>query len=128
MKHIVLYTSVIVTGLLLLCTEVAGQKTSIDLLPSAHPYIQNEAIVDTSLWNDTLATIVPDDPPSTIYLKEKEKKKIRRKESRRIGFQIDSLFQKTKGKSTRSVKKSGNSLFILKHFNPIIIIIHHRIK
>ncbi len=124
MKHIVLYTLVLVTGLHMFCTEVAGQKTSIDLLPSAHQYIHNEAIVDTSLWNDTLATIVPDDPPSTIYLKEKEKKRIRRKESRRIDFQIDSLFQKTDGKSTRTVKRPGNSLLILKDFYPIIIFIH----
>ncbi len=108
----------------MLCTEVAGQKTSIDLLPSAHQYIHNEAIVDTSLWNDTLATIVPVDPPSTFYLKDKEKKRIRRKESWRIGFQLDSLFQKTDGKSTRTVKRSGNSLLILKEFNPIIIIMH----
>ena len=112
------------TGLFMLCTEVAGQKTSIDLLPSSHQYLHNEAIVDTNSRNDTLATIVPDNPPSTIYLKEKDKKRIRRKESRRIGFQLDSLFQKTDGKSTRTIKRSGNSLLILKDFNPIIIIIH----
>lgn len=106
------------------CSESAGQKTTIDLLPSAHQRIQPEAHDDTSYSNDSLVKNATDVQPSSIYFKEKEKERIYREENLKKGFQIDSFFQKSDRKSKSLVNRSGHSLLNLKYFNPIKLIIH----
>ncbi len=124
MKNIVLYTMVLIAGLFMFSTETTGQKTTIDLLPSAHQRIQPEAREDTSFLNDSLVRIAADDRPSSVYSIDEEKKSIYRKESLKTGFQIDSFFQKRDRKSNSLVKRSGHSLLNLKYFNPIKLIIY----
>ncbi|MEN8228670.1 MAG: hypothetical protein ABFS38_10995 [Bacteroidota bacterium] len=81
MKYIVLYT-MMMAALLMLFTEVTGQKPTIDLLPSKHKRIHPEAIVDTSFSNDSVVKFIPDDQSSSIDSNKKEKKKkIRRRKS-----------------------------------------------
>ena len=106
------------------CSESAGQKTTIELLPSVPQRIQPEVREDTSFSNDSLVRIAPDDRPSSVYFYDKEKKRIYRKESLKTGFQIDSFFQKRDRKRFSLVKRSGHSLLNLKYFNPIKLIIH----
>jgi len=111
-------------------TEASGQKTTIDLLPSSHQSIHPEAIIDPNFQNDSLLNMEPNDRSSTMYSEDKEKKRIFHRESRRTGFQIDSVFkksssyQKGSGKNNRTIKSTGKTLLILKNFNPIKFIMH----
>ena len=119
MKNIVLYGTVLVIGLLTVFTEIAGQKPAFTLLPSTHHYIHPEAIIDTSVFCDSLASIVPGDCPLSSPLENIAKKEIRRKESKRPGLHLDSLFHKSDNRNERPGKRSGNYPLIIKHINPI---------
>jgi len=119
MKNIVLYGMVLMVGLLMVCTEIDGQKPAYDLLPSSHNSIHPEAIVDTSIICNDEDSIVPDNYPLTSSSEIIINKETRRNEKKRPGLHLDSLFKKSVSENEHPGKRSGNYPLIIKYFNPI---------
>ena len=111
-------------GLLMVFPETSAQKPTIDLLPFKHNRVHPEAIIDTSFSKDSVVKFVPCDQPSPMVSKEKEKKKIIRRESWKSWFYLDSLFQKQVSKSNRTGKRPVKYSLNLKYINPIKFFLH----
>ena len=124
MKHIVLYTMVMITGLLMAFPAAIAQKPAIDLLPSTQLRVHPEAMVDTSFSTDSLVNFIPDNQPSYSDKENKEKRSFWKKESRRPGLQLESLFQKQVSSKDRQRKNLTKYPLILKFINPMKFFIH----
>ena len=112
------------TGFLMIGSEILGQKTTIDLLPYTHQRSHPQVTTDNNFANDSSQTIESEATPSSFTNRDNEKNRISRKENKRTGFQIDSIFQKNERKKSRTVKSSRNSLLNFKNFNPIKFIVY----
>ncbi len=67
MKLIVLYRLALMAGMLVTMTSMAGQKPTIDLLPSSNQYMHPAAMLDTSSIIDTLVKVIPAGQPQFLY-------------------------------------------------------------
>jgi len=123
MKLIVLYRLALMAGMLVMMTSMAGQKPTIDLLPSSHQYKHPEAMIDTTLYTDTLVQVLPPGQPQFLY-RDSLEKKTQKKEFLNFGLSIDSIFQKKETKIKYHGVDSGRFPLILKLFNPIKLFIH----
>ena len=110
-------------GMLVMMTSMAGQKPTIDLLPSSHQYKHPEAMIDTTLYTDTLVQVLPPGQPQFLY-RDSLEKKTQKKEFLNFGLSIDSIFQKKETKIKYYGVDSGWFPLILKLFNPIKLFIH----
>ena len=110
-------------GLLMVFTEIAGQKPAFTLLPSTHHRIHPEAILDTSIVYVAQTSIVTGDCdcPLTSPSGNLAHREIQQKESKKPGLHMDSLFQKPVFKNEHPGKRSGNYPLIIKYINPINI-------
>ena len=99
MKYIVLYT---LTLFLINIQEAAGQKPTIDLLPSSHAHLHPEAVIDTSYTGDSLIQIFPD-----IKYPSKPVKEIRQQESQSTGIYLDIILKRLISKKMNQVTGAG---------------------
>ena len=110
-------------GMLMTITILNGQKPTISLLPSSHHYMHPEAMIDTSLSNDSLLKYIPSPLPQYFdidTLKADPKKKVRRQ----IGPSFDSIFNKEENQRVSSGIRSKSFPLHIKFLNPINLFIH----
>lgn len=65
--------------LLMVCSNLDGQKSMIDLLPSDQKQIHKEAFIDTAIIHDSVKLVSPDTvkhQDGTRILKKTEKRKV----------------------------------------------------
>jgi len=120
MKYIVLY---IITILWITSSETAAQKPALDLLPSTNGHIHPEAMIDTSSTNDSLVLIVPSHPGASTPAILSEEDNIRKNE-RRKGTGLDSLFKRRNSRKVQESMKPGINPLIFRNINPIRFLFH----
>lgn len=111
--------------MLIFINVLYGQKPSIKLLPSSHHNMHPEAMIDTSLANDTLLKYIPSPLPKYFDIdpgKAGPEKKVRRQ----IGPSFDSIFNFNKEETERITSGIRSKRFPLhmKFLNPINLFIH----
>ncbi len=123
MKCIVVYRITILVGVLLLTSELAAQKPTIDLITSHHLHRHPESMIDTAYATNPLVR-----EPLPVQAPLAETKNVAaesdKKRRRQIGPSLDSLFQKKD--STNSVRqKAPVKISVLnRKFSPIKILIY----
>ena len=115
MKYIVLYITAI---LWITSSEAAAQKPTIDLLPSTHEHVHPGAVIDTCSLNDSLVLIAPRHPGTSTPVILSERDSIRKNE-RRKGTGLDSLFKKRYSRKVQEGVKTGINPLTLRNINPI---------
>ena len=122
MKYIVLYRMVLTAIMLLMITEMSGQKPAIDLIPSANQRNHPETMVDTSFASDSLVPVMPA-PDSTAWIKNNQKKDGKKKERRTIGPSLDSLLSPQSDRRNRQAIPAGKHPLKLNMLNPIRVLL-----
>jgi len=123
MKCIVVYRITILVGVLLLTSELAAQKPTIDLITSHHLHRHPESMIDTAYAANPLVRepVPAQAPPVGNQTEATESDKKRR---RQIGPSLDSLFQKKDSTSTVRQKTTVKISLLNKRFSPIKILIY----